>query len=388
MPWKNQQINNPQWSFVESVLRKERTFGEVCRQYGISRKTGYKWWRRFLQGGRAGLRPRSRRPQRLARRWPEWVRVVVRQLRRQHPSWGGKKICWALRQRWPRRALPQPRTLERWSPRVVRRHRARPGPRGPALARAQAHRANDVWTMDFKGRFRCADGTRQEPLTVRDLFSRYVLLVQHVAARSDPAVRRVLTRLFRRRGLPRVIRVDNGGPFGGRGALGLSTLSVWWLRLGVQVEFTRPGHPQDNGAHEQMHRILKAETAAPPATTARAQHRRFQRWRRTYNHHRPHEALHQQVPARFYRASRRRWPRRLPTWRYPRHSLVRRVSHGGWISWAGRRRLIGRAFAAELIALTPLGPHCAVHLGPHLLGELHSADPGGLRPVRRSHPKP
>ena len=152
----------------------------------------------------------------------------------------------------------------------------------PALKRRVARRSNDVWTIDFKGWFRTADGARIDPLTVRDLHSRYLLLIAAVPAQSDRAVRGLLTGLFRRRGLPRAIRVDNGVPFGGGGVLGLSTLSVWWLRLGIQVEFGRPAQPQDNGAHEQMHRILKAETAAPPSLNAGAQHRRFQRWRHAY----------------------------------------------------------------------------------------------------------
>jgi len=388
MPWKKSSVRAPQGAFIRDAVRARVPFGHVCRRHGISRKTGYKWWRRFLQHGEAGLQARSCRPRRLVRRWPEWLRAAVRQLRRRHPTWGAKKLHWALHQRWPRRRLPHPRTLERWHPRVVRCQRARPGPQLPALARQPVRRANDVWTMDFKGWFRTADGTRIDPLTVRDLHSRYVLLVAPVAAQSDRAVRGLLTALFRRRGLPRAIRVDNGAPFGGSGALGLTTLSVWWLRLGVRVEFGRPAQPQDNAAHEQMHRILKAETANPPAANARAQHRRFRRWCQTYNHRRPHEAFHQQVPARFYRPSRRRWPRQLACWSYPQGWSLRRVSHGGWLHWEGRRRLIGRPFAAELIGLRPRGDHHEVYLGPHWLGQLYPGDAGGLRPARRPARKP
>lgn len=235
--------------------------------------------------------------------------------------------------------------------------------------------------MDFKGWFRTGDGLRVEPLTVRDLYSRYVLLVKHVSAQSDAVVRRLVARLFREEGLPEVIRFDNGPPFGGIGPLGLARLSVWLLQLGVQVEFSRPAHPQDNAAHEQMHGILKKETANPPAATRPQQQRRFDSWRRLYNHHRPHESLGMRVPAQLYR---RRWNGRLPPWKYAPHSILRRVSHGGWISWHARRRLIGRAFAGQTIALVAHDEHHRVHLGPHLIGTLHAADPGGIRPARRT----
>lgn len=385
MPWKNISAETPQRSFIEAVQQRDGSFGEVCHQHGISRQTGYKWWRRFQQEGWLGLQARSRRPHRLGRDWPPWFRTAVAQMRRAHPSWGAKKLRWALRQHWPRRVWPHVRTLERWAPRPVGRKR-RPGPKLPALTRPLARRANDVWTIDFKGWFRTGDGARIDPLTVRDLYSRQVLLVRHVPAASDAAVRRVLVGLFRRCGLPRVIRVDNGAPFGGCGALGLSTLGVWWLRLGIQVEYIRPAHPQDNGAHEQMHRILKAETATPAAATAAAQHRRFQRWRRTYNLHRPHEALGLQVPAAYYRCSARHYPQHLATWCYHRHDPVCRVNLDGRIHWQGRSRFIGRAFVAERIALREHHTYHDVYLGPHLIGELHPTDPGGLRPARRTKP--
>lgn len=382
MPWKNISAETPQWGFIEAVQQRNESFGAVCLKHGISRQTGYKWWRRFQQEGRLGLQVRSRRPHRLGRSWPQWYRTAAAQMRRTQPGWGAKKLRWLLRQHWPRRVWPHVRTLERWVPRQVGRIR-RPGPKLPVLIRTLARRANDVWTIDFKGWFRTGDGSRIDPLTVRDLYSRQVLLVRHVPAASDTAVRRVLIGVFRQCGLPRVIRVDNGAPFGGCGALGLSTLSVWWLRLGIQVEYIRPAHPQDNGAHEQMHRILKAETAAPAATTAAAQHRRFQRWCRTYNEGRPHEALALQVPAKFYRCSARHYPRHLAAWRYRRNDPVYQVNRDGRIHWQGRSRFIGRAFALERIAVRERQAHHEVYLGPHLIGELHPNDSGGLRPARR-----
>lgn len=365
---------------MEAALGRQCGFAEVCRAHGVSRQTGYKWWRRFVAQGFEGLREQPRRPARLARRWSEATREAVAALRRRHPTWGAKKLRWALRQQWPKRILPHARTLERWqpAPRPVRRKVLRL----LAAPRRCVRTCHDLWTIDFKGWFRTRDGERCEPLTVREAHSRCVLHCRHVAPQSDRAVRAALTRVFRRHGLPRAIRVDNGPPFGGTGALGLSTLSVWWLRLGIAVEFIRPAHPQDNGAHEQMHRVLKAENANPPAATLVAQNRRLQRWRLGYNHARPHEGLGQHPPARRYRTNTRRWPARLGNWVYPPTSDIRRVSCGGWIRWQGRGQLIGRAFAGERVALRQRHDHYDVYLGPHLLGQLHPADQPGLRPIR------
>jgi putative transposase len=245
-----------------------------------------------------------------------------------------------------------------------------------------ARGSNEVWSIDFKGWFRTGDGRRCEPLTVRDLYSRFVLAVVLLPNQSEAAVRRALLPVFRRYGLPKTLRVDNGAPFGGKGALGLSRLSVWWLRLGIGVEFIRPGRPQDNGAHEQMHRVFKADTAVPPARTLRAQKRRTGGWIGSYNHERPHEALGQQVPASFYRASPRRMPRRLKEASYPRGWKVRRVRNRGHIKWKGRQRFVGRAFVGELVGLKRgADDGYEVYLEQHLIGLLYEHDPAGMRPA-------
>lgn len=201
-------------------------------------------------------------------------------------------------------------------------------------------------------------------------------------------VRAVFTGLFRRLGLPQIIRVDNGSPFGGTGPLGWSVLSVWWRRLGIAVEFIRPGHPEENGAHEQMHRELKRETAQPPARTLPAQQRRSQRWVHYYNHERPHEALGGAVPADRYRRSPRRY-RGLPPVRYRRNWHRRQVRSNGQIKWRGRMRSIGEAFVGQLIGWRRVAPDCyEVYFGQDRLGLLYAQDVGGLRPIRPRHAKP
>jgi transposase InsO family protein len=208
-----------------------------------------------------------------------------------------------------------------------------------------------VWTVDFKGWFRAGNGERCEPLTVRDLFSRYGLRARVLATQHGPPVQAVFRGLFRQYGLPEVIRMDNGSPFAARGPAGLSRLSAWWMRLGIGVEFTRPGCPQDNGAHEQFHRVLKWETARPPAWTRQGQQHRTTNWLGRYNRLRPHEALGQVVPAKRYRKSRRKFPERLADLKYSPGYVTRRVRSNGEIRWLGTKRFIGEAFVGQSVGL-------------------------------------
>jgi transposase InsO family protein len=313
-----------------------------------------------------------------------WWREALRELRLRHPRWGPKKLRYLLRQRYPRRGLPALRTLERWLQQAgLTQRRGQRAPRGPSFARPKLTGAtvpNEVWTLDFKGRFATIEGCRCEPLTVRDLASRFLLAVRIVPALSDETVRPILTGLFRRHGLPGVIRVDNGTPFAGQGPWQLTTLSVWWLRLGIQVEFIRPAKPQDNGGHEQMHRILKADLAWPAAPTRRAQQRRLDLWREEYNQLRPHEGLGLRPPRELYRPSPRPWQRPAPL-AYPPDWLTRKVRQKGGIKLRGRLRSIGRAFAGQVVGLKPLeGQNFEVYLDQLLLGILHHTDSGAMRP--------
>jgi hypothetical protein len=246
---------------------------------------------------------------------------------------------------------------------------------------------NDVWTIDFKGRFRTRDGRWVYALTVRDLASRYLLCVQHLARPDETCIGQVMPRLFRRYGLPRAIRMDNGQPFGAIGPRGWSRLNLSWLKLGIQPEHGRPGCPQDNPHHEQMHRVLKAEATKPASANAVAQQRRFDRWRWRYNHRRPHEELGMQVPAARYRCSVRRLPACLPEWVYPTSWQRLTPDRKGRWRWRGRQRYLGRALVGEQLAARRLSPDSlAIYLGPQLLGHLHAGDAGTLRIVRRNHP--
>jgi transposase InsO family protein len=237
---------------------------------------------------------------------------------------------------------------------LVRTRRRRDRTRTPPAPLAPITRPNEVWTTDFKGEFRTGDGVYCYPLTLRDGFSRYVLRCDALLTTRGAGVRRRFERAFAEFGLPERIRSDNGGPFAGTGLTRLSQLAVWWIRLGIQPERIALGHPEQNGSHEQFHRVLKAETTRPPAAHCKAQQQRFHRFRTEYNDERPHEALRDQPPASCYTPSPRLLPARVPPIEYPGHLEVRRVSSTGTISWRGRAVYLTEVLGGEDVAFDEL----------------------------------
>jgi len=237
----------------------------------------------------------------------------------------------------------------------------------------QAGQPNDLWCIDFKGWFHTRDGVRVDPLTVEDASSRYLLACHGLRQPRGPQVRRVLERAFREYGLPRAIRTDNGPPFASVGLGGLSTLAVWWVKLEILPERTEPGHPEQNGRLERLHRTLKAETASPPQSTWQRQQRAFQDFRSSYNQERPHEALGQQPPARRYRPSVRPYPKRVDSPEYEAGMTVRRVRTNGEIKWNGGRVYLSEALCGEPVGLMPQDDrYWTIHFGPLQIGLLDS----------------
>jgi len=388
MPWPSESAILVRERFALSALAGGESFATLCHQFHIARCTGYKWLRRYREGGRGGLRERSRRPLCSPRRiHSRWLKAL-RQLRRGHPHWGPRKLRARLRVLHPRVRLPSVRTLARWLQRLglvrLKRRRQRRGPGLKPVPRLAAHRPNDVWTIDFKGWFCIRDGSRIDPLTVRDLKSRFILDIRLVPNQTYEAIRPALQRVFRRYGLPRAIRVDNGPPFGGPSPRGLSRLAVWWRRLGIKVDYGRPAHPEDNAAHEQMHAVYQTEVAARPADSRAVVQRRSDRWRAQYNHIRPHEALGLCLPAQRYRPSPRTFPRTLPAWVYPATRLTRRINRNGRLYWMGRLRFVGEAFSGEWVGLCPAANGTwKIYLGQDLLGIIHPKDrSSSIRPVQ------
>jgi transposase InsO family protein len=300
--------------FIADVLRGGLAIVELCDQYGISRKTGYKWIDRYLKEGPSGLCDRSRRPSSNPNSTPpELVRAIV-EARQRHPSWGAKKLLKILSDKHPRWPWPQRSTVCE----ILNRHGLVPKKRRrraighPGKPTTVVTAPNDLWCADYKGQFKTGDGRYCYPLTVTDDFSRYLLGCQALLDTSVDGAKPVFTRLFREFGLPNRIRTDNGVPFATNTLARLSRLSAWWVRLGVMPEFIEPGKPQQNGRHERMHKTLKAEATRPPRATCRAQQQRFNTFRAEFNDERPHEALDMETPGSLYAPSAREMPERLP----------------------------------------------------------------------------
>jgi len=352
MPWPGVSPVDLRRLFARAYAAGGLSMTELCEHYGISRKTGYKWIGRVEHGGLDALADRSRRPRHSPRATDPVVVTALCDERRRHPTWSARKLLVRLRRaypawRWPARstgcALLQAHGLIRLSRRRRRGH-APPTPLAPVTA------PNDTWTTDFKGEFRLGDGTTCYPLTLRDLYSRQVLRCDALPEKSDRCARPCFERAFREYGLPIRMRSDNGGPFAAPGLTRLSHLSVWWLRLGIQLERIALGHPEQNGAHEQFHRVLKAETARPPAARLAAQQQRFRRFCTEYNTERPHEALADQPPASRYTPSPRPCPTRVAPLEYPGHWEVRRVATTGQVSWAGHPLFLTEVLGGEDVA--------------------------------------
>ena len=300
--------------FVARLLDGE-AMSDVCREFGISRKTGYKIFDRYKEHGLEALTDRSRRPVRYANQLPEQIERLILRCKREKPHWGARKIRELLLRKLDGDfRVPANSTIHA----VLCRHglvkalgRRRPRAQGTELSPGLA--PNDLWCVDFKGEFKLGSGRYCYPLTVTDHASRFLLLCEALeSTREGPAIA-AFGRLFRERGLPGAIRSDNGVPFASpNGLFGLSKLSVWWLRLGVEIERIKPGHPQQNGRHERMHLTLKKEATRPPGMNSLQQQARFDAFIKEFNDERPHQALDMQRPADVYRPSAKPYDGKLP----------------------------------------------------------------------------
>lgn len=338
-------------AFIEAAIRPGGTVAQACREHGISRQTGHKWLRRYRQEGYAGLEERSRRP-RASDGTAEAMVQAILAVRRRHPTWGPRKVAGVLGRTHGADA-PSESTVARMLRRYGQVNARRPPVRmwtTDERPQIEVQGCNDLWTIDFKGWWRAGDGERCEPLTIRDHYSRAVLATRLVESTRAGPVKAELTRLFRRHGVPRAILADNGTPWVNvRGRAGLTTLSAWMVALGIRFVRGRVGCPQDNGGHERMHRDLD-ELAKQPAATRRAQQRASDRWRLTFNHVRPHDALKGKTPAEVYKV---REPRpmieKVPV--YPPSWSTRTVRGNGRIQFMGDTVFIGQALAGRIIGL-------------------------------------
>lgn len=328
----------------------------ALRALRITRPTGYKWVARWTASGEAGLAEERRTPHHCPHAMVPAVREALLATRRRY-GWGATKLLAILRRREPDRRWPARSTVNALLEReglLVKQRRRRIGTH-PGASPLETTAPNQIWPADFKGQFRTRDGALCYPLTVTDHFSRAILLCRALPSVRTADAQPAFVRLFRERGLPDAIRTDNGAPFASRGLHGLTRLNVWWMQLGIVHQRIRPGRPQANGTHERMHRELKRETALPPATTLRAQQRRFDGFQPRYNDERPHQALGDQLPATLWTPSPRPLPARIPEPMYPSHWLVRRVRSGGTIKVRGRVPFVTEVLEGERVGLEEVG---------------------------------
>jgi putative transposase len=340
--------------FVHAALSDRFTMSELCARFGVSRRVGYKWLARFESEGRPGLIDRSRAPHRCPHALaPELVELLVAE-RTAHPFWGARKLLTVLAARHRRiTTWPAPSTVADLLARrgLVKRRRRRRKPVHPGVVRPDTAAPNDLWTADFKGEFRTGNSLYCYPLTIADLHSRYLLTCRGVLSTKTVVAKPVFEAAFREYGLPIAIRTDNGVPFATQSLHGLSYLNVWWMRLGILHQRIRPASPQENGAHERMHRTLKREAIKPVRATCAAQQRNFDAFRREYNEDRPHEALGQTTPASRYRPSRRPYPEQLPPIEYPGHFLVKKITTGGTFRFRDRLLYLANSMVNQPIGL-------------------------------------
>jgi transposase InsO family protein len=352
MPWKECSVMEERLRFVARLLDGEG-MSEVCREFGISRKTGYKIFNRYKEHGLEALTDRSRRPVRYANQLPLQIEQLIVRTKREKPHWGARKIRELLVRRLDQDfRVPAKSTIHA----VLHRHglvrlpgRPRRRATGTSLSAGQA--PNALWCADFKGEFKLGNGQYCYPLTVTDHASRYLLMCEALASVREETAFTAFEQLFRERGLPEAIRSDNGVPFASSNALfNLSKLSVWWLRLGIAIERIKPGQPQQNGRHERMHLTLKQETTRPPGLNSLQQQTRFDAFQQEFNNERPHEALAMKCPAEIYAASPRQYDG-LPELSYPLHDREVLVTACGRICMHRKRINISHVLAGQKLGI-------------------------------------
>jgi len=352
MPWKGVTVSEQKQRFIEDYLLNCYSKAELAERFNISRKTAHKWINRYLEQGPVGLEDQSRRPNSCPWQTDPTVMTEIVVLRESHPSWGPKKLLDVMGRREPARDLPAISTAAKiLSDAGLVKPRRRYRRAHPGCPQTKAAEPNDIWPADYKGQFRLKNGKYCFPLTVSDLSSRYILGVDAHPAISLERSFVHFRHLFEEYGLPKRIRTDNGVPFASNALARLSQLSVWFIKLGIYPELIEPGEPQQNGVHERMHRTLKQEATIPPASSLKGQQRKFDTFREEFNQERPHEAIDMKRPAELYQPSDRRFPKKIETYDYPGHFLVRRVSRGGTIRIFNQQIFVSNTLQEDYVGL-------------------------------------
>jgi transposase InsO family protein len=376
MPFKGVNAMDVKKEFVLKSLDDRVVFTELCREYGISTKCGYKWRQRFLEEGYAGLDEHSRKPLTNSRSIPEPVSVEILRIKKLHPAWGAKKILEIYKRNHTGKYAPVRGSLENLFVRagytgVRRRRNLRGG--GIIQNRVIPKKPNEVWTVDFKGWWYTKNKERVNPLTVRDEYSKYILAIDVVEKGDTASVKHVFQRIFKKYGMPQYIRSDNGPPFANvLNFWGLTKLSVWWMTLGIQLDRDDPGHPEQNGGHERMHRDMKTELEGQIDGSLNEHQKVFDRWRKEFNEVRPHEALGMKVPADIYRKSEKRYCSENVELKYGRGIKARMVNDRGFLNLKQRRIFVGNPFAGYHVGVKEfVDKPTEVYFGNYLLGAIN-----------------
>jgi transposase InsO family protein len=353
MAWKECSPVQERMKFVIRLETGER-MRDLCLEFGITPKTGYKIWNRYKGEGLTGLVDRSRRPHRFARQTSPKIQKLILDLKREHTTWGASKLREVLQKNHPHLQFPVRGAIHSLLDKngLVKKRKQRRGRSFYPTHLTQGGQPNDVWATDYKGQFRMQNSQYCYPLTVTDDLSRYILGCEALEDTKGSSAKEIFTDVFREYGLPIVIRSDNGTPFASRALLGLSKLSVWWLRLGIRVEHTEPAHPQQNGRHERMHLTLKQDVK--PAKNLLQQQEHFDHFKEIFNNKRPHEALRMKCPGEIYRPSQRVLPEDLDPLEYPECGRVLRVSTSGGVHFSGKKNyfFLSEVLAGENIGIT------------------------------------
>jgi len=358
MPWKECHVMDERVRFVGRLLEGE-TMAALCEEFGISRKTGYKIFRRYQSAGVRGLTDRSRRPFRHANQLPMAVEKTIVRLKKDYPTWGAPKIRERLRQRYPEVHCPAISTVHAVLDRhgLVRHRRRRPRRTGLRTGLAWPTTPNALWCADYKGEFLLGNRRYCYPLTITDFASRYLLACEALSTTQERYAFPVFERAFEEFGLPAAMRTDNGVPFASAHALyGLSKLAVWWLRLGIRLERIAPGHPEQNGRHERLHLTLKTDATRPAAPNALQQQARFDAFVHRFNQERPHQALDMATPASCYQASARPY-RGLDELDYPLHDWTAVITTCGRICYQRRKINVSQVFAGQAVGVKQVDDH-------------------------------
>jgi transposase InsO family protein len=383
MTWKVETTVVVRREFVELCSVEGSNVSELCRRFGVSRKTGYKWLARYREAGGSGLEDRSRRPIHSPSQTEPVVASQVLALRAAHPAWGGRKLRRRLEDQGVG-GVPAASTITE----ILRREGklSAPGSATVPFQRFERTRPNELWQMDFKGHFGMVNGNRCHPLTVMDDHSRFSLVLEACSHERGSVVQSVLSNTFRKYGLPEAMLMDNGSPWGNAQVSPWTPLTVWLLRLGVRVLHGRPYHPQTQGKEERFHRTLRAEVLQGRtfANLAESQSR-FDAWRPVYNYERPHEALGLSVPGSRYQVSNLRYPERLPEMEFSPIDIVRKVQKRGEFYFKGEKWFISQAFTGERIGLraTQVDGVLKVWFGTQCLGEINLYEKAENRRVVR-----